>query len=277
MGFLPARFLQKAFHENKGELAMKRVRTIVVTGADRGLGYELARQYAERGEIVFAGAYRANWHLLEALQARFPETVHIVEMDVSSDESVRRAADKILRETERIDILINNAGVWLDHDNGTILDGNFDYERMMRQFNVNALGSLRVTEALIHAVLKGFDCVVANISSEAGSIYNCKKTSQFGYCMSKCAMNMWSAIVLNAIQPHGGAVLNFHPGWMQSVIGSSNAPDAPFAALPDVQDAKFYITPAQSAEGIIKVLDEPERFSFAHPGFVNYRGDQMLY
>ena len=256
---------------------MKRVRTIFVTGADRGLGYELARQYAERGEIVFAGKFRSHWGLLEKLQERFPETVHIVEMDVSSDESVRKAAEEILSKTDKVDILINNAGVWLDHDNGTILDGGFDYERMMRQFNINALGSLRVTEALIHAILKGYDCVVANISSEAGSIYNCKKTSQFGYCMSKCAMNMWSAIVLNTIQPRGGAVLNFHPGWMQSVIGSSADADASFVELPDNKDVKFYVTPAQSAEGIMKVLDEPERFSFARPGFINYRGDQMLY
>ena len=254
---------------------MNRQRTIVVTGADRGLGYELARQYAQRGDIVFAGKYRENWHLLEELKAAHPDTVHIVPLDVRSDACVAQAAKEILSKTNSIDILLNVAGVWLSHDSGTVLEGQFQFDRMMEEFNVNALGGLRVTQALISAVLRSFDRVVANISSEAASISGCHKVDQPGYCMSKAALNMWSCIVLNAIRPKGGAVLNFHPGWMQSVIGSPAEPDAPFVSLPELSDVKFYVTPAQSAAGIIAILDEPERFSYDRPGFINYRGDQM--
>lgn len=254
-----------------------RKRTIVVTGADRGLGYELVKQCAERGDLVFAGKYRSNWHLLEELADKYPKNVEVVPLDVRYDDSVKAAADQILSCADSIDILINNAGVWLSHNSGTILDDGLDYGRMMEEFNVNALGSLRVTQALIHGVLNSFDKVVANISSEASSITGCHKTDQPGYCMSKAAMNMWSGIVLNTIGPKGGAVLNFHPGWMQSVIGSPADPEAPFVPLPGEEQVKFYTTPANTAAGILHILEEPERFSYDRPAFVNYHGDAMKY
>ena len=254
-----------------------RKRNIVITGADRGLGYELARGYLERGDIVFAGKYRNHYALLETLQGQYPDTLHIIPLDVRDTEGVRAAAAQILQKTDMLDILINNAGVWLDHTSGDILSGHQDYDAIFEQFNVNAVGAIRVIEALIQPLLKGFDKLVANISSEAGSIDGNSKPDQLGYCMSKAAMNMMSCCVLYAIRPKGGMVLNFHPGWMQSVIGGPAGPDGPFVELPRVEDVKFYVTPAQSAEGIMKVIDEPERFSGKNPGFVNYRGDRMQY
>jgi len=254
---------------------MKRQRTIVVTGADRGLGYELVKQYAERGDYVFAGKFRTRWNLLDELKAQYPDRMQIVDMDVGNTESVRSAAAVILEHTDKIDILINNATVWLSADCGTVLEDKFDYERMMAEFNINALGALRVTQALIHAVLKSFDRLVVNVSSEAGSITGCYKDSQPGYCMSKAAMNMQACIVLNAVKRLGGAVLNVHPGWMQSVIGASAAADAEMMDLPE--NIKFYTTPAQTAAGFIEIIDQPERFSSDKPGFVNYKGDVMKY
>jgi Dehydrogenases with different specificities (related to short-chain alcohol dehydrogenases) len=252
-------------------------RTIVITGADRGLGYELARQYAARGEKVFAGKYRTKWDLLDKLKEQYPDNIEIVEMDVGNTESVKKAAGYILGKTDSIDILINNAGIWLDHDNGTVLDDKYDYEKMLEQFNVNALGALRVTNALIKAVLNSFDKLVVNVSSEAGSITGCYKDTQPGYCMSKAAMNMQSCIILNGIKRHGGAVINLHPGWMQSVIGSSASADAEMVPMPEPGKVKFYTTPEITASGFIDILDEPERFASDKPGFVNYRGDVMRY
>lgn len=254
---------------------MKRTRTVVITGADRGLGYELTRQYVERGDIVFAGKFRTKWNLLEELQAKYPDRLTIVEMDVSSTESVRAAAEVIKAATKSIDILINNAGVWLSENSGTILEDKFDYEKMMAEININALGALRVTQALIMPILNSFDRLIANVSSEAASITGCYKDSQPGYCMSKAAMNMQSCIVLNGIKRYGGQVLNLHPGSMQSVISKSPARDAEMIPLPE--DIKFYVTPAETAEAFIKILDEPERFASDKPGFINYRGDVMKY
>ena len=250
-------------------------KTIVVTGADRGLGFALVKEYLQRGERVFAGKYRDNWKLLEELKETYPDTLEIVPMDVGSTESVNAAAKQILKKTDSIDILINNAGIWLDHNCGTILDKELDYEAMMTQFNINALGAVRVTNALIDAVLNSFDQLVVNVSSEAASMSECTKDSQFGYCMSKAALNMASCVILNGIRSKGGAVINLHPGWMQSVIGESIRKDAPFRELPKPGEVKFYTTPEITARGFIRILDEPERFSRHMPGFVNYRGDVM--
>jgi len=254
-----------------------RLRTIVVTGADRGLGYELAKQYLERGDFVFAGQYRTKWTLLGDLKEKYPDHLHTVWMDVRSDESVGKAAAEILARTDAVDILINNAGVWLDHSTGTIFDTELDFTPMMEQVNVNAFGPLRVTHALLDAVLNSFDKLIANISSEAGSVSNCRKNDQFGYCISKAGTNMQSALIYNAIKPRGGKVVNLHPGWMQSVIGGPAGPDAEMVELPTIQDVKFYVTPAESAAGIIAQLEEPERFDAHAPAYINYRGDVMNY
>lgn len=247
----------------------------MITGADRGLGLALVQEYLKRGDRVFAGKYGKNWNLLEKLKESFPDALSIVDLDVRSDESVAKAADFILANTDAIDILINNAAVWKEQNTGTILEDRMDYEAMMEQFNVNALGALRVTHALIHAVLNSFDQLVVNVSSEAGSMSECTKDTQFGYCMSKAALNMASCIVLNGIRKKGGAVINLHPGWMQSVIGGPSDPDAPYAEPAKPGEIKYYTTPEITARGFIRILDEPERFSAHMPGFVNYRGDKM--
>lgn len=247
----------------------------MITGANRGLGLALVQEYLKRGDRVFAGKYGKNWHLLEKLKESFPDALSIVDLDVRNNESVAKAADFILANTNAIDILINNAAVWKEQNTGTILEDKMDYEAMMEQFNVNALGALRVTHALIHAVLNSFDQLVVNVSSEAGSMSECTKDTQFGYCMSKAALNMASCIVLNGIRKKGGAVINLHPGWMQSVIGGPSDPDAPYAEPAKPGEIKYYTTPEITARGFIRILDEPERFSAHMPGFVNYRGDKM--
>lgn len=249
-------------------------KTIFVTGADRGLGYEIARKYAENGDIVFAGRFKKQWNQLDALQSGFPTTVHLVELDVARHDSVRAAAEYTRSRTDAIDILINNAGVWLSDDTGTILEDKFDYDRMTTEFNVNALGTLRVTQALIKLVLNSYEKLVVNVSSEAASIGGCAKVSQPGYCMSKAAVNMQSVIVLNAIRGYGGNVIDFHPGWMQSVIGSATSdPNETMKELP--VGIRFYVTPEQTAARLFELLKEPERFNSDRPAFINSYGDRL--
>lgn len=252
-----------------------RQKVIVVTGADRGLGFALVKEYLGRGERVFAGKYKKNWHLLERLKEEYPDTLEIVDLDVGDDESVRNAAEVILKSTDSIDILINSAGIWLDHDTGSILENRLDSKTIMEQINVNALGAVRVTNMLIHAVLNSFDKLIANVSSEAASMSDCEKEDQFGYCMSKAALNMASCIILNGIRKKGGSVINLHPGWMQSVIGEAADSNAPYVEPNKPGEVKFYTTPEITARGFVCILDEPERFSGHMPGFVNYRGDKM--
>lgn len=256
-------------------LTYGRMKTVVITGADRGLGFALVKEYLKRGDRVFAGKYKVNWKLLEELKEEYPDTLEIIPLDVRDESSVTQAAARILEKTDEIDILINNAGIWMDHNTGTILEDKIDYDAIRMQFEVNALGAIRVTNALIHAVLKSFDQLVVNVSSEAASMTNCCKDSQFGYCMSKAALNMASCIILNGIRSKGGSVINLHPGWMQSVIGESIEAAAPYTEPAAPGTVKYYTTPEVTARGFVKILDEPERFTKHMPGFVNYRGDLM--
>jgi NAD(P)-dependent dehydrogenase (short-subunit alcohol dehydrogenase family) len=250
------------------------MKTALITGADRGLGFEFAKKFLDNGDTVFAGKFKTNWLLLEDLKAVYPDTLHIVPLDVRSDESVKKAAAFVKTKTDAIDYLLNVAGVWLDDNTGTVLDGRFNYERMMAQLNVNALGALRATEAFIHLVLNSYEKLVVNISSEAGSIASGLKDTQPGYCMSKAAMNMQAVIVFNAIHALGGNVMNFHPGWMQSVIGSAtDDPGEPFRELPT--GIRFYMTPERTAASIFELLKNPERFNSEKPAFLNFAGDRM--
>lgn len=236
----------------------------VITAPDGNI-YGLPR--LEAGDGVEVGLANRQWikqTWLDNLGLDYPETV----------EDFYNVL-KAFKEEDAVDILINNAGVWLDHDTGTILDDRIDYDAILEQIQVNALGALRVTQALIGAVLNSFDQLVVNVSSEAASMTECSKDSQFGYCMSKAALNMASCIILNGIRKKGGAVINLHPGWMQSVIGEPAGPDAPYAEPAAPGEVKYYTTPEITARGFLKILDEPERFSGHMPGFVNYRGDRM--
>lgn len=256
-----------------------RKKTVVITGADRGLGLALVKQYLADGHKVFAGKYRINWHKLEELKEEYGDQLEIVPLDVASDESVAKAKEIILSKTDKIDILLNVAGIWMENhpEDGTIKSEKLYFDEMMTQFNVNALGAIRVTNALIHAILNSFDQIVCNVSSEAGSLRDCKRPNQFGYCMSKAALNMASCIMLNGARGDGLQVINVHPGWMQSVIGEPIDADAPYVEPAKPGEVKFYTTPEITAKGIVKLLQEPERFSARMPGYMTYRGDVLQY
>ena len=251
---------------------------VVVTGADRGLGFELAKALVERGDTVFAGKFRTQWNLLEQLKEQYPDTLHIMELDVSSTASVNTAASGILRMTKTLDVLVNNAGVCLSSfakDIFSKLDDH-DYDLMLKEYNINALGALRVTNALIAPLVQGYDRLIINISSEAGSIGTCWRDSGFGYCMSKAAMNMESAIVFNALRSrHGCEFLDIHPGFMQSVIGVAD-PSADMPHVDMASDIKFYTTPENTARHIAELIHgDHSRYAKDKPSFINYLGDSI--
>jgi NAD(P)-dependent dehydrogenase (short-subunit alcohol dehydrogenase family) len=242
------------------------------------LGFELVKKLVEHGGTVFAGKYRTQWTLLEQLRKQWPDRLHIMDLDVSSGSSVRKATDYISNATGSIDVLINNAGVCLSSFGKNIfteLDDS-DYELMLTEYNINALGALRVTNALISLIVKGYDRLIVNISSEAGSIGTCWRTAGFGYCMSKAAMNMQSAITYNAVRnQHGCELINFHPGFMQSVIGVADAsPGMPHVEM--AQDIKYYTTPENTAQHIFQIIcGDHNRYVRDKPAFINYLGDPI--
>jgi NAD(P)-dependent dehydrogenase (short-subunit alcohol dehydrogenase family) len=173
------------------------MKTCLVTGAGRGIGLELCRQLRQRGEAVIAVCRKASAEL-RALDCRIVEGV-----EVTDGASLQRLAADLAGE--RIDVLVNNAGI-LERES---LD-NLDIESIRRQFEVNALGPLRVTRALLPNLAAGSK--VAIITSRMGSIADNGSGGYYGYRMSKAAVNMAGVSLARDLRERGIAVLLLHPG-----------------------------------------------------------------
>ena len=192
-------------------------RTVFVTGADRGLGFALCAKLLEQGWHVFAGQYMPEWPDLATLLDQYPETLHIVPLDVSSVESVQAATQIVATLTDHVDVLINNAGVH-SPTSGRPIRAPQDYDEMHRLYNVNALGPLRVVQAFLSLTDRGSLKRLCFISSEAGSIARAERTAWFGYCISKSALNMAVKILFNDLHPDGYTFRVYHPGWIRSYM-----------------------------------------------------------
>lgn len=214
------------------------MKTVFVTGADRGLGLAMVKALLAQGNRVFAGQYMPEWMELAELEARYPEALTVVPLDVGSIESAKAAARMVQGECEALDTLIHNAGIIGKYEETHIRDGQ-NYEAILRQFDINALGALRVTEAFIPLLDGGSGKRLCYVSSEAGSIGANSRTAWFGYCMSKSALNMGVSILFNDLRPDGYTFRLYHPGWMRTYMHGEKNLAATFepdeAAVPALQ------------------------------------------
>ncbi len=188
-----------------------------VTGADRGLGHALTASLLARGWRVFAGQYMPEWPQLSELAATYATRLSIVPLDVTSDASVRAAAQAVASQVNRVDLLINCAGVLSSADPRGIREGQ-DYDEIHRMYRVNALGPLRVVEAFLPLLEAGQLKRLCFISSEAGSVNRAERKSWFGYCASKTALNMGVRLLFNRLRPRGYTFRLYHPGWMRTYM-----------------------------------------------------------
>lgn len=195
--------------------------TIVITGANRGIGLELGRQYAARGDEVIA-VVRKTSDELAATGAKVHEGI-----DVSDDESVlnfkRALGDK------QIDVLINNAGILSSED---MIDMNYD--RIRRQFEVNTLGPLRMSHTLSPLLVRGSK--IGIVSSRVGSITDNGGGGNYGYRISKTAVNMVGKNLSIDMEPRGIAVILLHPGYVATDMVNHAGPTPPADAAKGLID-----------------------------------------
>jgi len=198
--------------------------TILVTGCNRGIGLQLVTQLHERGDTVI-GVCRQASDELAGLGIRLIDGI-----DVANGASV--AELKAALDGEPIDVLINNAGI-LRRD----AFGELDYGEMLLQYEVNALGPLRVTEALANNLREGSK--VAIVTSRVGSIEDNGSGGNWGYRASKTAVNMIGTNLMHELRPRGIAVALLHPGLVATDMTGNHG-----------------ISTVESASGLIARIDE---------------------
>lgn len=189
---------------------------ILVTGANQGIGLELARQFSVRGDDVIA-VCRKTSRELDAVGCEVIEDV-----DVCDDDQVAALAGKI--GGRQIDVLVNNAGILTSES-----FDDLDFERMRRQYEVNTLGPLRVIRALNDNLVEGSK--VGIVTSRVGSMADNGSGGNWGYRMSKAAANMAGVNLMHEFKPRGIAVMLLHPGYVKTnMTGGHGMTDAATAA-----------------------------------------------
>lgn len=181
--------------------------TYLVTGANGGIGYEFCRQLKDSGETAIAVCRSAS-DQLKSLGVRVETGI-----DITSDQAV---ADLVARlQGAPIDVLINNAGIL----NRVTLD-NLDFDSIRQQFEVNALGALRLTHALLPNLKAGSKVVI--ITSRMGSISDNTSGSSYGYRMSKVALSMAGKSLSHDLKSRQISVAILHPGMVSTAMTGDN-------------------------------------------------------
>lgn len=218
----------------------------LVTGAGRGIGLGMVRALLARGEEVIATARRPQGaRELAASGAR------VLQLDVTDPASVAALAGEL--RGEPLDVLVGNAGVGV----GRSAPGLIDFDELRRQFEVNAIGTLRVTDALLDNLRRGARRLVAHMSSKMGSIADNTSGNAYAYRASKAALNALTKSLAIDLAPEGFTCVVLHPGWVRTDMGGSAAP----------------LSVEESVAGLLAVLESlgPERSG----AFLDFSGAEV--
>ncbi|MDQ7050125.1 MAG: SDR family oxidoreductase [Enterobacterales bacterium] len=180
---------------------------VLITGANQGIGLQLCVAYQQKGYEVIAVCRNASTEL-QALECEIIDSIDVIQKD-----AIARLKQKV--GARKIDLLINNAGIYLSQS----LD-SLNYDAIRQQFEVNTLGPLRVVEALLGNLEKASK--IAMISSRMGSIEDNSSGGSYGYRMSKGALNVASKSLAVDLKGRGIALAILHPGYVQTKMVNYN-------------------------------------------------------
>jgi len=232
---------------------------VVVTGANRGIGLELVQQLVARGDEVDAITRKAEVIYEGGVGTPDPLTgstgnVRVYRCDVTDDAAVRTFAAEL--GGAAIDMVINNAGVGGGERQSS---ANMDFAGALDTFNVDALGPLRISLALLPNLRRGRVKKLVHITSGLGSIGDNRSGGFYAYRMAKAALNMMSKNLAVELRGEGIASYVINPGWVQTDMGGPNAA----------------ITPAESVRGILQRIDSA---SLEQSGeFLDWKGGRYPY
>ncbi|MDF0679062.1 MAG: SDR family oxidoreductase [Nitrosomonas sp.] len=228
--------------------------TVLITGANRGIGLEFARQYAADGwQVVACCRQPQQAEALNRLADQYQDRFSIHRLDVRELTEIDQLSHKL--QDLPIDILINNAGVYPHAQNGEF--GRISYDDWMEAFRVNTFAPLKMVEALVEQIACSQLKIVATITSKMGSIADNQRGGSYIYRSSKAAVNMVVKSLAVDLQPRGIIAVLLHPGWVQTDMGGRDA----------------LISTKQSVTGMKSILD---RVTHSDTGkFIAYDGQHI--
>lgn len=224
-------------------------KTVLVTGANRGLGLELVKQFAQKGYKVIATCRKSD----KAKNLRDVEgDIIIKELDVSAENQLRDLRDELFKVP--VDILILNAGVVGQRDS-VIGNIDIDIDDMIDTFKVNSIYPIKVLESMFPSLMASHDKKVVAISSIWGSIGENESGGVYSYRGSKAALNAMLKSISVDQEHNGMKVLLLHPGWVKTDMGGDNA----------------QLSPNESVAGMVEVIES----DFKTGSFLDYKGKKL--
>jgi len=209
-------------------MAKHEQRLALVTGANKGIGFEVARQLRREGFHVFLGARdeKAGKAAAEKLNQETGDlgkeerhgTVTFLHIDISKPDSIKSAAQEFGKQSDRLDALVNNAGIALDDDKDVLKITPQTFETTLR---TNTLGALLVSQAFVPFLKKSAAPRIVNVSSGGGQLVDGADGWSPAYCISKTALNGVTSQLAAALSKF--AVNSVCPGWVRTDMGGSNA------------------------------------------------------
>lgn len=231
------------------------MKTVLITGSDKGLGLEFTRQYLDAGWQVHATCRRPDEARDLQILAEKNDLLRIHPLDVTDPASIRTLAEALRDGT--LDVLLNNAGVYGDQSFRGF--GSLDYERWDHAFRVNTMGPIRVSEAFLPQISRSKQRLIVMISTKMASLSDNTSGGAYLYRSSKAGLNAAAKSLALDLHGQGIGVLLLHPGWVQTDMGGEAAP----------------LPPATSIHGMRQVI---ERFTLAQSGhFFAYDGQEILW
>ncbi len=210
--------------------------TVLITGANRGIGLEFVQQYLRDGWHVFAASRNPDQAKeLQALKKEYGNKLDLLSLDLNQLDAAANLRQQL--QDQPIDVLINNAGIYRGNDQHV---GTFHWKDWEESFRVNTFAPLQITEALLSNLQAGKKRVVINITSEMGSIAENSSGGSYAYRSSKSALNSATRSLALELKPKGIIVALIHPGWVKTDMGGEAAP----------------LTPEQSVKGIRRVIEQ---------------------
>ncbi|MEL7315261.1 MAG: SDR family oxidoreductase [Cyanobacteria bacterium J06559_3] len=202
-------------------MSLSNKKQVLITGGNRGIGFAIAQGLLAKDYdvIITARSLDSAKQAAEKLEGN----VIPVELDVSSDRSIEQAAKTVSQQVEKLDVLINNAGIYPDGSADVL---TISREVLISAMDTNTFGMIQLVQALLPLLEKSQDARIINMSSGLGSLSG-MSTGTSSYSLSKLAMNGATILLADSLRSKGIAVNSMSPGWVKTDMGGSSAPRSP--------------------------------------------------